>query len=221
MEVLEKCNKCCHSFIPLTSTLLSLTCPHRSWLPITTLFTSRPPFHHLLIFCPSLLSHISPSCLHLTLPGSHLTPPPHTHSHTHTPPPPPPPMVFHLHPPSPANLPLPGQPATYPPPTLPTFLHPSLPPFLSLAHHGLAFQVVNQACPQQPLPFHLQHTLTFPGALEVREERYFPPVLHQSPTSRLLTPRQPRTSRTLITLALPPLRSPPPACSLSISPILH
>lgn len=37
---------------------------------------------------------------------------------------------------------------------------------------GLAFPGVNQACPQQPLPFHLQHPLTFPDTQEGREQRH-------------------------------------------------
>lgn len=46
----------------------------------------------------------------------------------------------------------------------------ALTPLHSLS--GLAFPGVNQACPQQPLPFHLQHTLTFSDTLEGREQRH-------------------------------------------------
>lgn len=60
-----------------------------------------------------------------------------------------------------------------------------LPPPLS----SLAFLGVNQACPQQPLPFHLQHTLTFPDTLEGREQRHHTPSLNCSISSSYpLTP---------------------------------
>lgn len=78
------------------------------------------------------------------------------------------PFPGHCPPLSISNLPSPGPAVTSTLSSAHTHTHLNTPP---ITLSGLAFPDVNQSCLQQPLPFHLQHTLTFPDTGESRMQR--------------------------------------------------